>query len=417
MGHEMAKLQLVETRKALNRLSPSTWWRLILPAHPLAVALFRLVGSEPTQGLGDWARALSASWNLPKVVMKRHRAIRLIRETFLQAIQRDDSIYSPRILADWLAPQPELARTLALVDLSGFYRVQQYLLEHPDVQAALAADGRAIAGQNALSNLRRAVDREFDVPKEASDRGRDYARLVAEANSFVQARLARDPAGLMKLQDEQFDEYQQPLLDACAGIVRAMFEKDVEPDLGVNFMHLVRGRDPYRRTYIERMSASSQDIYGHFSRDCDTFLIVGPTTEAARGFSDFVIPVYSSASDKLLPGAPAAIERCNPEELRAEEQWLSARWPKKLDKKSMEQLLAYFRQMDFAYCISLPVFAPATGKKSPVGVVNINTRRIADHINRKMVSHIYDILKPILVLLGSIDALRRSAALAQQNGD
>jgi hypothetical protein len=210
----------------------------------------------------------------------------------------------------------------------------------------------------------------------------------------------------------QFDQLQLGLLDAAASILEVILKGELDSDLGVNFMHVLPSSPKLREMVRDRtgeLHPSSIDAYGKCIAACTRVLYVGPTSEAALPFAKFIVPMYDDV-ERVLPGAPRAMWSKQPQVLYGSECRLEPTWPRGLPPAHRDELVKFFASTGFKFCLSLPVLAQTDTGKEVVGVLNINTRsEPLPSVAGALASHIDQVLKPLLVLLGSVEQARRAA--------
>lgn len=145
-------------------------------------------------------------------------------------------------------------------------------------------------------------------------------------------------------------------------------------------------------------------------------MLVGPATEPARKFRNFLVPVYpGEGGRRLLPGAPISAVQEDVQEFLGSMDWLDdGRWPSGVHKECLDRLARVMRDRGFAYCLCIPVLGNMDAGKELVGIINVNTK-VVPELTTPMRQRIYEMLKPLLVLLGWIEAVRRGARRTAPN--
>lgn len=245
-----------------------------------------------------------------------------------------------------------------------------------------------------------------------SDVQKSYSMVVSRGIATVVNGMQVSLAPAKQFDPARVEQIQEVLLEIVAGVVQTATGNRLNVDLGVNFMYFVKRGQPEFDEWKKRASQQSRSVYGRWLDDCPAFLLVGPATESARCFANFFVPVFDDVDhDRLFPGAPraAVLGSSAVEELYSDFDWLWNHWPNRFrDQRDCCKILSdYLSARGFKYCISIPVLGMVERKKEVVGVVNVNTKVDAPTMTKQTKERVYEMLKPLLVLFGWTEAVRR----------
>lgn len=404
-----------EVEKVLDQLLAlnHSWWTFIRSSAPIARAMISLTtpGTAAMEGFRFWTNILRGSNTFIGSIVERRRRkkiLLLVKELILSGLYHKQCL-SPDAIAIWLNQHAQYRDLFPLESIGGFYLLVQELLQ--DSSLRLAAEKAGLADNADFFAREIALIRHGGpcAHRVDGDVRRLYSKLLSRAIGAVIAELRLRPA-----HDDarQFDLVQEAILELIAGVVPILVGDSLTVDLGVNFMHyLKRGTTAHKKAVCDATPASA-DVYGAWLEEAPGLLLVGPVTDSARPFQNFLVPVFNDSDGRrLLPGAPAAFVREAPQELHARLDWLRDRWPPGLDKYGVDgckRLSDFLINLRFQYCISFPVLGTLEDRKRLVGVVNVNTTSAPAHMSAAMQEQLYEMLKPLLVLLGWTEVLRHT---------
>lgn len=411
-----------EVEKALDQLLSlnHSSWAFARGVAPIARALINLnnPAGAAIESFRFWSGILRGSSSIVSNIVemrKRKRVLQLVKELILSGLFYRQCL-SPEAMASWLQQHPQYRDLLPLEAVVGFYYIAQEILRDEGLRAAIAAAGLADNAEFLAREITLIGHGGPCAHRVDGDVRRLYSQLLSKAIGAVIAELRLKP---IRTDKREFDSVQEAILGLIAGVVPVAVGNALNADLGVNFMHYFKRGAPSFDQAVRDATPASREVYGDWFSEAPGLLLVGPVTDSAKAFQNFLVPVFNDADGRrLLPGAPAALVRGAPQELHARLDWLQTKWPPGLNKYGVDgckRLSDFLVNLRFQYCISFPVLGMLEEGKSLVGVVNVNTTSAPAHTSAAVQEQLYEMLKPLLVLLGWTEVLRRTPATEHNN--